>query len=411
MKFQSMAQIGSGVLAGLHLLRLPGLCLLFTAASCATKQSALTPTAAGPQTLRAAAESAGFRVISIEMSNPPAVRPLYPFQPLKYDDTLLRELRTRYELEKVVAPGRDEWEKQCLLKHWIRQRIPNGTPTQPGESALEVLDNAAHGAKYWCSYYGLTYMQCAQALGWTSRKLGIDRLNDKNGLGSRHHGVAEIWSNQFGKWVVIDCQSDLHYEKNGIPLSAWEIRSEWLKNKGADVQRIVGAPDTRELKNPAICWWDLKQEDETAVYFWIYYADSARNWDEVLPNRFILPQDSANAGRTWYQGSSGRETPHWGYEKKLFLSTPDPAAFNWTVGVVEAKVTDARPQSVTLTLDSYSPNLIAYEANLDGAGWKKVEATPLSWPLHTGANSLRLRTLSAGAIAGPEFSAQMELAR
>lgn len=379
--------------------------------SCASRQPAFTraPAPVQPQSLRTAAESSGFRVVSIEMDNPPAVRPLYPFQPLRYDDALLRELRTRYELEKVIAPGRDEWEKQCLLKHWVHQRIPNGTPTQPGGSALEVLDNCARGARYWCSYYALTYMQCAQALGWTSRKLGIDRLNDRNGLGSRHHGVAEVWSNQFRKWIVIDCQSDLHYEKDGTPLSSWEIRGEWLRNKGADVKHVVGAPITRELKNPAVCWWDLKQEDETALYFWIYYADSAKDWEEELPTRFIFPQDSANAGRTWYQGGSGRESLHWGYEKKLFLSSQNPAAFAWTVGLIEAKVTGAQQQSLMLTLDSYCPNLIAYEANLDGAGWKKVQTMPLSWPLHTGPNTLRLRTLSAGAIDGPEFSVRMEL--
>lgn len=395
----------------MHLLQLLGLCLLVMTVSCATQQPAYSRAPAGAQDLRAAARSAGFRVVSIETNIPAAVRPAYPFQPLAYDDSLLREIRTRYELEKVVAPGRDEWERQCLLKHWIRERVPNGTPTQPGENAIEVLDNAARGAKYWCSYYGLTYMQCAQALGWSARKLGIDRLNDKNGLGSRHHGVSEVWSNQFRKWVVIDCQSDLHYEKDGVPLSGWEIRGEWLKNKGADVQRVVGAPIKRELKNPAICWWDLKQEDETAVYFWIYYADSARNWEEELPTRFIFPQDSANAGHTWYQGGTGREKLHWGYEKKLFLSSQDPAAFGWTVGVVEAKVNSAGPQGMTLTLDSYCPNLIGYEANLDGAGWKPVQAMPLSWSLHTGTNSLRIRTVSAGEVRGPEFSVRMELSK
>lgn len=386
------------------------LCLTVMAISCTQKPSEFTPGPAGSQTLRAAAESAGFQVVSIEADIPAAVRPLHPFKPLAYDDSLLKELRTRFELEKAVAPGRSEWEKQCLLKHWIKEHITNGTPTEPGDNAVQVLENSARGSKYWCSFYALTYMQCAQALGWTARKVGVDRLNDRNGLGSRHHGVAEVWSNQYRKWIVIDCQSDLHYEKAGIPLSAWEVRSEWLKNKGADVQRVVGAPATREIKKPAICWWDVKDEDDTAVYFWIYYADNACNWDEDLPTRFIFPQDSANAGRTWYQGGSGKEQPHWGYQKKLFLTSSDPAAFNWTAGLVEAKVTGAAPQAIAISLDSYCPNLVGYEADLDSAGWKKLEAESLSWPLHAGVNSLKIRTISAGSVPGAEFSVRLHLA-
>ena len=138
-------------------------------------------------------------------------------------------------------------------------------------------------------------------------------------------------------------------------------------------------------------------------------SPSARDWGEELPTRFILPQDDANSGRTWYQGGAGREYPHVGYQKKLFQPSKAPPAFGWTIGVLEATVTSVRPRVVTLTLDSYCPNLTGYEANVDGEGWKKIEAIP-SWPLHTGVNCLSIRTISAGVIPGPVFSVRMELA-
>ena len=139
-------------------------------------------------------------------------------------------------------------------------------------------------------------------------------------------------------------------------------------------------------------------------------SPSARDWGEEPPTRFILPQDDANSGRTWYQGGAGREYPHVGYQKKLFQPSNDPAAFGWTGCVLEATVIGVRRRGVTLTLDSYCPNLTGNEADVDGKGWRKVEPIPFSWPLHTGVHCLRIRTTSAGAVPGPVSSARMELA-
>lgn len=386
--------------------------LLALSAGCAKKLPEFTPGAMNEETVRAAAESAGFRVVSLGADIPAAVRPLFPFHFFGYGDSLLSEIRDRYELEKVVADGGDEWERQCLLKRWIHGRIINGTPTEPGEDAIQILENSTLGFKYWCSYYALTWMQCAQALGWSARKLGIDRLHGPEGHESAHHGVSEVWSNQFGKWIVIDCQSDLHYEKDGVPLSAWEVRSEWLRNGGADVDRVVGVPHGRDLKNPAIVWWDREDEDETAVYFWIYYSDNARDWNEEPPGRFIFPQDSANAGLIWYQnGPDNKGRLHTGYQKKLFLPSGDPAAFNWTVGVVEAFVGSASPKGVNLELDSFCPNRTGYEISLDGADWSGFEGSAVSWPLHEGVNRLALRTVNAAGVRGPAMWIMLELTR
>ena len=56
--------------------------------------------------------------------------------------------------------------------------------------------------------------------------------------------------NQFRKWVVIDAQSNLHYEKAGIPLSAWEIRAEWLRDAGKSVDHMVGVPPQLRKEEP-----------------------------------------------------------------------------------------------------------------------------------------------------------------
>lgn len=57
-----------------------------------------------------------------------------------------------------------------------------------------------------------------------------------------HHGINEIWLNSYHKWFLSDAKYDHHFEKNGVPLSALEIRDEYLKNGAADI-KIAKGPD------------------------------------------------------------------------------------------------------------------------------------------------------------------------
>jgi hypothetical protein len=237
-------------------------------------------------------------------------------------------------------------------------------------------------------------------LGWQARKIAVDRKHGPEGLTSTHHGVAEVWSNQFRKWAVIDAQSNVHFEKNGIPLSAWEVRAEWLNNKGSEVGHFVGAPPDAVKKNPAMVW-HVPDQDEIATYFWLAIEDHAGR--SAAP-RHIFPQDEANAGELWYQNNSETRGSilHVGYTKNRFLPTTNIADAYWTVGIVEAQLA-AAAGTIELTLESYCPNRTAYEVAWDGTRWEKVkDEKSLVWKLHDGWNTLRLRTASRGGVHGPE---------
>jgi hypothetical protein len=156
------------------------------------------PVEAGPLSvtrLDAAAAVAGFKVIENKSVIPVAAYSRLPFVSSGYDDERLTALRKTHLLEQITAPARDEWSAQSLLKEWVYGKIPLGNPTSPAVHALDILEKAARGEKFYCTHYAITYAECATALGWQARKLGIDRPHGKDGFGSSHHGVAEIWSN------------------------------------------------------------------------------------------------------------------------------------------------------------------------------------------------------------------------
>jgi len=384
--------------------------VLLVAGIAALPASDIGPFRPGPLTrerLKLAAEAAGFRVKAVTTNIPAAVHSRFPFTPFEYDDPLLESLRREYKLEEVVARAPDEWTAQQRLKDWVFRHIPGGNPRYSPRTAMEILKLAAQGEKFYCTYYAITYLQTAQALGWQARKVGVDRKHGPEGKQSTHHGVTEVWSNQFQKWVVMDAQSNLHFEKKGIPLSAWEVRAEWLKNQGADVDHVVGAPPNTVKKNPAMVW-HVPDADEIATYFWVYietHADFGAG-----TSRRIFPQDGANASEIWYQNDDAGSRLHMGYTKNLFDPTSRIEDAYWTAGIVETKLTEAAPGIVRLSLDGYCPNRTAYEVSWDGQSWESVKnEKSLNWKLASGWNYLRLRTAGRRDVKGPETAVAMLL--
>jgi hypothetical protein len=360
------------------------------------------------ESVQQAATGAGFRVVAINAAIPEAVRSRIPFTTFDYNDPLLETLRREYHLADVVKGAPDEWTAQLKLLDWVHRQFPDGNPQSSPRNAVEILRAAAKGEKFWCTYYAITYAECAQALGWQARKLGIDRNHGPDGMTSKHHGLDEIWSNQFQKWVVMDAQSNVHYSKGGTPLSAWEIRAEWLKDQSKEVDHLVGAPPSIVKKNPAMIW-STPDADETALFFWLYVEDHAANSSET---RHIFPQDAANAGMVWYQNDSdtGRGRLHINYTRNRFLPTANINDVYWTVGVVEAHILSADTTGIRFGLESYCPNRTGYQVAWDGITWEKVpDESSLLWKLHPGWNTLRLRTTSQGGVTGPETAIAMFL--
>src|SRR5262249_46292660 len=158
-------------------------------------------------------------------------------------------------------------------------------------------------------------------------------------------------------------------------------------------------------KNPAIVWWDRQGEDETATYFWLYIEDHVVEPESSSAVRLIFPQDDDHAGLVWYQNDDGTKNGrrHHGYLKNLFLTTNQIDDAYWTVGVVEAELAAASWGAIHLRLSCYCPNHAGYELAREEKGWEPVEdANFIVWQLKSGTNRLKVRSVSHGAVKGPE---------
>src|SRR5258708_5007059 len=55
-----------------------------------------------------------------------------------FDNPMLKELREKYKLDEVIAPGKSEFDKQVLLMNWTHAQFKKfGTPSTKAKGALE----------------------------------------------------------------------------------------------------------------------------------------------------------------------------------------------------------------------------------------------------------------------------------
>ncbi|MDB5301849.1 MAG: transglutaminase domain protein, partial [Phycisphaerales bacterium] len=97
-----------------------------------------------------------------------------------YDNPKLKELRDRFHLDEIIAPGKTEFDRQVLLLDWVNHRFKKfGKPSSPARGALDVLAAVDEGHSFFCSQYGDVLVSAAASLGWVDRPLALRRPDNR----------------------------------------------------------------------------------------------------------------------------------------------------------------------------------------------------------------------------------------
>jgi hypothetical protein len=318
-----------------------------------------------------------------------------------YDNPKLKELRERYHLDEVVAPGRDEFERQLLLLDWVNHRFKKfGKPSSPARGALDILEAIDAGNSFFCSHYGDVFVSAAASMGWVDRPLAL-RRPDQFGHGSTEHTSTEIWSNQYRKWVMLDPTFAMYVEKDGVPLSAFEIRQEWFYRGAKDITFVLDKDRKRYHKSDFPVFRGRYEGfgdlvlDEGAVnpYGFIGYVPNTNlmNAGPDYGNMFIT-RDKLCEGTKWHQRIVPADPAHEPYfpvgQSNLSL-TPDGAALR-------------------VTLKTLTPNFKTYFSRTDGSEWKPAGES-FKWTPHPGRNRLEVKTVNQFGVEGPVSAAEVVL--
>ena len=306
----------------------------------------------------------------------------------RYESPKLRLLREKYKLDEVVAPGKTEFEKQVLLMTWAKSCFPFGSPPQGKDglrNALEILDDAAKpGVKFFCVQYSSVFGAAAQALGWPTRQMAIPQ-----------HSFPEVWSNQYGKWVMLDPTPCAYAEKNGVPLNSFEIRHEWFRSDRKALTWVLAKPGKPSERRPAA---DSDKAPISVVRYYVLgyvpnadWLDSAPDWGRM----FITKDDLA------------AEKPKWHTRKNPADPANEPYfPLNQATMTLLPGGPDLRVVLRTLT-----PNFKEFQtrASADGPWQSAGDGTNVTWRLKAGRQTFQARSVNKFDVAGPVSTVEIEV--
>ena len=204
-------------------------------------------------------------IIVVRGNNGHALTASYNFSEDDFSHPRLKLLRRQERLDQVVAPGRTQFEKIVLLRKWVSRQWKTQTPFYyPAWDAVEILDLARRNNRGFCAQYAIVFLQACQSMGIHARYVDLDS-----------HFATQVWSDDFNRWIFMDPTNDVHYEKNGAPLSMRDLcRAYW---KGEDGIFKVGSDGTRtEMKRD-----DLKG---LSMYAILPYADQLAHPISLIVN-------------------------------------------------------------------------------------------------------------------------------
>jgi hexosaminidase len=335
---------------------------------------------------------------ALEESDNPRFKPNVEFQ--GYEDLThpgFQSLKEKYQLDTLFHGETDEFKRILMLRHWIRTVISvddHGDPYPGGGYVEGILDAALEGRGFHCGHFMKVQNGIMNAYGYVCRTLGAGPgvMGGPDG----HHGINEIWLNDYQKWFLSDAKYDIHFEKNGIPLSALEIRDEFLKNKAADIIRVVG-PDRIPTPNEPETGNSYERSAQT--YTWIEYHthnDMFTVWPEH-ETLLSMYEDDYFLTHTWIWDGK----PHWAYDKPEFMRrVNDRDAFEWTPNVISSEV-KLEGRMARIRLFSETPNLKEYQMRIGpSGGWERVEDS-LDMELSEASHEFYFRTLNLAWVSGP----------
>lgn len=180
--------------------------------------------------------SAGVKNISYSQE---PQNPLFVFQ---YSDTtaneFLKELRSSYRIDKLVAEDNSEFEKIKSILDWTNSQWNHNGNNSPSKSdALTILKEAKEGKQFRCVEYGIVAASAMNSIGIPARTLGLKSRDVEKVRRGAGHVVTEAYSKELGKWIFMDPQMNIIPVLNGVPLNGVEFQRE-IYNKNPELKLI-----------------------------------------------------------------------------------------------------------------------------------------------------------------------------
>jgi hypothetical protein len=199
------------------------------------------------------------------------------------NDQYLADLRTKYELEKLVAGAKSDLDRVRIVSAWVSGLWHHdGWNTPKQNDPLYILDQVQKGEQFRCVEYAIVINGCLNALGIPSRTLSLKTADVETREFGAGHVVVEAWLRDAKRWTFADGQWNAVPTYKNEPISAVEFQRYIAKD--ASRLRIEG----------------FSRKNKTIYFEWIaeylYYFDVAldsRVVGQSTPQRLMLVPSGA----------------------------------------------------------------------------------------------------------------------
>lgn len=301
------------------------------------------------------------------------------FQYENFAEPKLKLLHQRYKLDKLISSTNRELDKFIILRDRLNKIVPRGNPERMGYNfdSLDILSRARNGETFFCSWYSVVFVQCALSLGFIARYVGL----------FKGHVVAEVWSNEFTKWVVMDTYNNIHYEKDGIPLGVLELHRIWENKDFSNLAVVCGIEGKNFLENT---------KEELLSYYHEFYVRMRNDWFSNQYPHWHPKGNSIMNGLEWQDK----------YTKNNILvarETCKDEEINFPLNIVSITLdkNGSSKKQLHLILNTFMPNFSYFLINIDGEYQEKHKKLDFFWNIHKGINKIQIRAVNSLGVVGP----------
>lgn len=372
--------------------------------------------------------AAGLPVRVMESRNPEIVRPSVAFT--HEDFSKLEHWKAKFELDRVVAGAATEFEKQLRLMRWAYEIPIKGlNPYRWSYDDLPVLERDASGRIVkdtafrekgrrrtgHCLDCNLTLVGACLAMGYPARWVNIATMSTYG------HEVAEVWSNDFDKWIFLDATRDYYIfdPETGIPMSLLEINERLAEIIPRPVTwedpLKAMIPDAALAKKARVAY----REGQNAFPV----KDNTQGPELLLFKghlSLVLRNDFASRGTPvpWRLSSNWGGPLFYGYfagkfprKREYALHTERPQDFAPPLNRTHLTLTETEtPGILRVDADTETPFFRTFLVRIDDGSWAERPASSFAWPLHEGRNTLEVRARNSAGVAGPPSTISVVLA-
>ncbi len=318
-----------------------------------------------------------------------------PFRYQRLGEARLDELLQRERLAEHVDGETSEFARILLLKDWVAAQWPHSEPEPyPPWDAFVILDWIRAGRTGgFCAQYSQVFVQSLASLGLTGRYVEI---------GSREnpyaHYPVEVWSNEYDRWVLMDVDYNLHFERDGIPLNALDVHDALLQGEAPTLTPVLGQVRTG---HPDPADWPLATAE---LYYYLRFHLKADHltyfWEAPFDRLNDMVEWSDARAVPWHESPVSSEYPK---ERLTLKQTARREAPYPKLNQIHVETHVTAPATLELRL---SHNVLDFAEYQVGRGrrvedWRPHGSDALEWALASGENVIQIRGVNSRGIGGP----------